>query len=911
MSRDAPLNRSLRQAIEALAFEGILHPIRGGWIVGGLTIRAPHRLQATGRVRLLAAAVDDKCRPVTVGALGRGLSAAGHDPQTLLRAIRRSAHFLRAAGPIRPGRLQLEGLALEAALIEGHPYHPGFKSRIGFDDADNAAYGPEAAASVAPLWLAVAPDLVTRSGTDVAAGYASDGAVPVHPWQWRQLQADPVIRTWQADGRLRLLDLQGPPMHATASLRTLAPLDGRDHLKLSLGVGVTSSVRDLVPWSVAVAPVISDWLTRVVATDPAMVGLTILREHGAVIVGRAKLGGSLAAIRRTAPPQDAVPMSALTLAEPDGTPLIATWLARHGTRAWVAQLLAVLRPVWHLMTQHGIALEAHGQNLLIRHKDGWPTGLIARDFSESLEYVQDRLARPDLCPNLDGIEPGYDAAPAGTFHRMAEATDLRDLVMDCLVTHVLSDLADLLHRCHLLPEPAFWTMARSAFPSVPVFMSDAPTYPAESLAAGLLGRAGSHPAPNPLRTSDPMPHHFRLNDSLVDPTVLDLPDLLAGRDPDRTCVALHLTDRAACLAQILRLRAAGASCYPIHPEVPADQARDLSRRAGCNLLVRDGGQEELGNIDMLRPGGVLIQMSSGTTGAPKVIARSWAAIQTEIDAYIRAFPEAHDMTPVIAAPITHSYGLIAGVLVGQTRGHVPVVLDSANPRAILRHLSGLRDPLLYAAPPLLHVLARLAVPDGMHAVMSSGTVLPQPWFDAIRDAVRHLFQQYGCSEAGCLAIAVDPCTPDDMGVPLPHVRLTAGSAAPGPVMVQDAGATVQTGDLGVMDARGHLIFAGRAAEVIDVAGLNVYPAQIEAAAMALPGIHDAVAFAIPDPAATERPALAYAGDLPEATLDAHLALVLSPRQRPARLIRLPALPRGANGKIARRHLADTLLEVAS
>nr|WP_111300921.1 IucA/IucC family protein [Paracoccus saliphilus] len=910
MSPEAPESRSLRQAIEALAFEGILNPVRGGWVVGDLTIRTPHRLQATGRVRLLAVPLDDAGRPVTIGALGRGLKAAGHDPHILLRAIRRSGHFLRAAGPVAPGRLHLQGLALEAALIEGHPYHPGFKSRIGFSDADNAAYGPEAAAPVAPLWLHVDPDLATRTGTDVAAGFAQRGAVPVHPWQWRHLQADPLIRAWQAAGRLRLLDDRGPAMQATSSLRTLAPLDGRDHLKLSLGVGVTSSIRDLVPWSVAVAPAISDWLAQLVATDPGLTDLTVLREHGAVIVGRAGLGGRLAAIRRTAPPQDAVPVSALSLTEPDGAPLIAPWLARRGTRAWVARLLAVLRPVWRLMTHHGIALEAHGQNLLIRHQDGWPVGLIARDFSESLEYVQGHLARPDLRPDLARIEPGYDAAPDGTHHRMAAATDLRDLVMDCLVTHVLSDLADLLHRRHLLPEPAFWVMARAAFPPAPSFHTDAPAYPAESLAAGLLGRAGCHMAPNPLRTPPPMSDQFRLNDRLVDPVALDLPDLLAGRDPDRTRVALHLTDRAACLAQILRLRAAGASCYPIHPETPAQQARDLACRAGCDLLAHDRGQEELLSLDPPRPGGVLIQMSSGTTGTPKVIARSWAAIQTEIDAYIRAFPQARDMTPVIAAPITHSYGLIAGVLVGQARGHVPVVLDSANPRTILRQLAGVRDPLLYAAPPLLHVLARLAGPGGMHAVMSSGTVLPQPWFDAIRGASRHLFQQYGCSEAGCLAIAVDPRTPDDMGAPLPHVRLTAGNAAPGPVVVQDAGAEVQTGDLGVMDPRGHLIFAGRAAEVIDVAGLNVYPAQIEAAAMALPGIHDAVAFAMPDPAATQRPALAYAGEMSEAALDAHLARLLSPRQRPARLIRLPALPRGANGKIARRELADTLLEDA-
>ncbi|WP_415639317.1 IucA/IucC family protein, partial [Paracoccus nototheniae] len=762
-----PETRALRQTIEALAFEGILHPVRGGWIIGGLAIRAPHRLQASGRVRLLGNPCDDQGRPVTIGALGRGLAAAGHDPQTLLRAMRRSARFLRAAGPVAANRLRLTDLALEAALIEGHPYHPGFKARTGFSDADNAAFGSEGAATIRPLWLHVDPALVTRTGSDPAAGWAPPGAIPVHPWQWRQMQADPTVRALLAEGRLAPLTNEGPAMQATASLRTLAARDGGDHLKLSLGVGVTSSRRDLVPWSVAVAPAISDWLGRVVASDPALAGLAILPEHGAVIVARGALGGRLAAIRRNPPPVGAVPLSALGLREPDGRPLIADWLARHGTRAWVGQLLAVLRPVWHLMTHHAIALEAHGQNLLITHDDGWPTGLVARDFSESLEYVPRLLARPDLAPDLGAIEPDIDQAPPGTYHRMAGSADLRDLVMDCLITHVLSDLADLLHDTGLMPEPAFWQLARAALPTIAPHPTDAPLFPAESLAARLLGHDATHLVPNPLK-GPAMSAIFRLNDVTVDPFAPEVPDLMAGRDPDRTRIALHLPDSAACLSQILRLRAAGASCHPIHPEVPAQQARDLARRAGCNLMLTKGGLQDLGQDAPHAPGGVLIQTSSGTTGAPKIIARSWAAIQTEIDAYLRAFPQAAGMTPVIAAPVTHSYGLIAGVLVAQARGHVPVVLDGANPRAILRRLAQIPDPLIYAAPPLLHVLARLAGPrkggmGGLHAAMSSGTVLPQPWFDAIRAAAGHLFQQYGCSEVGCLSIAPDPRTPEDMG----------------------------------------------------------------------------------------------------------------------------------------------------
>lgn len=922
---EAPEARVLRQLIEALAFERLIPPAPGGWEVAGLAIRAPHRIGGFGRVRLTGAPQGADGLPLRLPELLAALAAVGFDTALLGTALGRTAHFLRAAGPVRRNRLSLRGAELDGALIEGHPYHPCFKSRIGFSDADNVAFGPEAGQGFRALWLAADPALVTATGTPMAEGSgvrAPPGCalMPVHPWQWRHLARDPVVAGWLAEGRLRLLGEGGPLMRATQSLRTLAPMApgrdlggelGGDHLKLSLAVGITSSVRDLAPWSVAVAPAISGWLGRVVAEDPAFARwpLTILPEHGAAILGREWLGGRLAALRRSPPPEGAVPVNALTLAEPDGTPLIAPWLARHGVARWVSRLLEVLvLPVWHLMCAHGIGLEAHGQNLLITHDEGWPTGLVARDFHESLEYVPGLLAHPALLPDLAAIDPGFAHAADGTYHRMGAGHELRDLVVDCLGVHVLADLAHLLHREGWLPEAQFWAACRAILPpgAPPALGLHEPLLPAERLAGRVLGaRPESHPVPNPLAERPLLMPEFFIDSTRIDPQVLDIPDLLGGAEPARARIALHLSDKATCLAQILRLRDCGASVYPIHPETPAEQAQDLARRAGCTRLVADLGVLDLQAMAPDCPGGVLIQMSSGTTGAPKVIARSWAAIETEIAAYLHAFPEGAAHTPVIAASITHSYGLIAGALVGMARGKAPVILDSANPLKILRQLAGIEAPLLYAAPALLHALARLAGPGKLPAaVMSSGTVLPQPWFDTIKAAARGLYQQYGCSEAGCLSLTIAPSAPEDMGLPLPHLRLGAGSSAPAAVVVGDLDTgDLDTGDLGVIDGRGHLIFAGRAAEVIDVAGINVYPAEIERVALACPGVSDAVAFALPDASAHQRPGLAFTGTASVAVLEAHLAAGLSPRQRPLRLFAVEAMPRGPGGKVSRRALA--------
>lgn len=153
-------------------------------------------------------------------------------------------------------------------------------------------------------------------------------------------------------------------------------------------------------------------------------------------------------------------------------------------------------PIWHLMAAHGIGLEAHGQNLILQHDNGWPTGLIARDFYESLEYVPELLSRPDLCPDHSRIDPVYKDAPPDKFHRMSRPEELRWLVMDTLFIFNLSGLSDLLQRRYGLAETAFWRRVRTRLDRYAsehgmqerqaAFAPFAPQIRAESLISGKL-----------------------------------------------------------------------------------------------------------------------------------------------------------------------------------------------------------------------------------------------------------------------------------------------------------------------------------------------------------------------------------------------------------------------------------------
>ncbi|MDW3183786.1 AMP-binding protein [Roseobacter sp.] len=404
---------------------------------------------------------------------------------------------------------------------------------------------------------------------------------------------------------------------------------------------------------------------------------------------------------------------------------------------------------------------------------------------------------------------------------------------------------------------------------------------------------------------------FFLNETRIDPAEGQGKLRALYRDAHAHRYALHLQDTGDVLRHILFLRDANAGVFPIHPDIPAQKAREMARAAGCDTIVTAEGVTYLDIAPDSQPrGGVLVQMSSGTTGAPKVITRTWQQISVEVASYAASFKQAQAMTPVIACPVTHSYGLIAGVLVALHRGHTPVIIDTINPKFILRRLREVTRPLLYTSPAMLHTLA-LLLPKGenLHAAMTSGTVLSEPWFDSIRASTTHLFQQYGCSETGCIAINPDLRQAADIGYALPHLTVCAGTGVESPVAitVHVDGSVIETGDLGFAKADGMLVFVARQDDVIDVAGLNVYPQDVEQAALAQPGVSDAVAFGIDDPLAGGRVALLVAGPQADpATLRQQLQTQLAPYQQPTLIQHVATLPRQANGKINRRHIARSL-----
>lgn len=512
-----PDERVLRQLVSALIYEGIVDaapldaasldagPSAGeaafalGWSLGGLAYRCRASIGPFGRLRIVAGSIEaaadaDRWEQASLGRLIGDLPGEGDAKGRLLAELERTIALCRwneANVPCMPRR-QLGFSALDAALEEGHPYHPSFKARTGFSEADHAAYGPEAGESFQLVWLAIERRLVHQNlPYGEAAFWISElgeavwselfarrhaavpfpeghALLPLHPFQWRAIK-DGRLAAWLGDGKAVFLGAAGPRYRASQSVRTLMNAeDGeRANVKLAMDMVNTSSLRTIEPHSVATAPVLSRWLASIVAGDPLLeerYPLAILPEYAGIVADRdGPLAGHLAAIWRRSVEstlsagEAAVPFNALMMMEDDGRPFIDEWVSRFGLSVWLDRLVEVaIMPVWHLLVGHGIATEAHGQNMVLVHRDGWPVRLVLRDFHDSLEYVPGFLRDLKKVPDFTALDPAYARALPNAFYWMDEVTDLRDLLLDTIFVFNLTEVSLLLQQAYDLPERLFW-----------------------------------------------------------------------------------------------------------------------------------------------------------------------------------------------------------------------------------------------------------------------------------------------------------------------------------------------------------------------------------------------------------------------------------------------------------------------
>jgi long-chain acyl-CoA synthetase len=121
----------------------------------------------------------------------------------------------------------------------------------------------------------------------------------------------------------------------------------------------------------------------------------------------------------------------------------------------------------------------------------------------------------------------------------------------------------------------------------------------------------------------------------------------------------------------------------------------------------------------------------------------------------------------------------------------------------------------------------------------------------------------------------------------------------------------RTGDIGIMNAEGHIKIVDRKKDMVLVSGFNVYPNEVEDVVASHPGVLECAVVGVPDEHSGEAVVLFVAKKDPSLTVQAlkdFCAQQLTAYKRPKHVIFRKELPKTNVGKVLRRELRDVAVQ---
>ncbi|GAA2075507.1 acyl--CoA ligase [Aeromicrobium tamlense] len=405
-------------------------------------------------------------------------------------------------------------------------------------------------------------------------------------------------------------------------------------------------------------------------------------------------------------------------------------------------------------------------------------------------------------------------------------------------------------------------------------------------------------------------------------------------------VVVSLPNSVELLAAVWACVASGRIPVPLDPRLTPHEREpildDVSPALVLDSLVRFAELLEPEPVDLdpdprCRP----MHFTSGTTGRPKGV---WSGFWDVTDAEQAVLEErdlwgfAAEDVNLVVSPLYHSAPLRFALGTALAGGDV-AVLPTFTPEGFCEAVARLRPTTMFCVPAhLQRLLAHLEVGatidvSSFRLVAHAGAPCPDP----IRRGAHALFgtdvvwEFYGSTEGQFTACSA-PEWAEHPG--------TVGRARPGRTITVDHedelwcavppwgrfaywndeertanawrdtadGPAFTVGDLGRVDDDGYVYLDSRRTDLIISGGVNVYPAEVEAALVEVPGVVEIAVFGRPDEHWGQRVVAAHVGDASEDALREAATERLAPPKRPKEYERVEALPRTATGKVRRTEL---------
>jgi o-succinylbenzoate---CoA ligase len=369
----------------------------------------------------------------------------------------------------------------------------------------------------------------------------------------------------------------------------------------------------------------------------------------------------------------------------------------------------------------------------------------------------------------------------------------------------------------------------------------------------------------------------------------------------------------------------GPAILPLDPDLPAPALARILRTFTPAALDTMMGTRSLNFAAArgaaavaVRPDTAVVIATSGSTGEPKAVELSAAALTASAAASLRRIGAAPGERWLCCLPTFHIAGI--GVLVRSLiAGLEPIVVPALSPEILARsscaHVS-------LVPTQLRRLLAAGASPGSVRTVLLGGAASREPLLADARKAGWRVVTTYGMSET-CGGCVYDGIPLDDV-----HIRLGASSGQDAAGRIQIRGPVLfsgylgqpdqrhdgwfQTADLGWWRGDGTLGVRGRADDVINTGGEKVVPGEVEAVLGTCDGVADVVVIGVPDAewgeAVTAFVVTADRADPPAlADMRRRVREAISAHAAPKRVVvvpEFPLLPSGKPDRLALRRMVE-------